>query len=98
MRAVVVMVRPDDYQVELFEPNAPQPMTRYLTDSTLPEEFKWKLGLLMFGLDDDEVGYKMHKANQYMVKITDKTFQLIRGTPHDDAGGKGQSEGEESSK
>jgi hypothetical protein len=84
--AVLVDVRPDNYQVELFDGSG---IRRYLTDHTLPEELKWKLGMLMFGLDDDEVGYKVHGDNRYVIKITDKTLQTIQGL-RDDAGSKGQ--------
>lgn len=82
MNMVVVTVRPDDYQVELvFDEATRGPLKRFVTDKTMPDEIKFKLGLLLFGLDDDGVGYKLADDNKFLIKLTDKTFALMRGIP-----------------
>lgn len=82
MRTARVCVRADDFEVLMSTRTGN--IIRYFTDATLPYELKWRLGMLMFGLDDPLIGFKMADAHQtYYVRVPDETFYPMIGMEYD---------------
>lgn len=91
---VTLQVFPSAYRVDLFNTNETD-ITRYFTDDTLPDELKWKLGLLSLGMDSRDIGWRIGSPveSRYRIKVSIETYRYIRGWDRNDAGGQSKNEG-----
>lgn len=61
MKSLTVTFKGDEYVVEGSQKSK---TIRYFTDTTLPDEIKHKLGLLMFGSKDSTIGWSGWRAKR----------------------------------
>lgn len=85
-RKVTLYVQPDKYLVIVRQ--GQRDIRRYFTDNTLPDELKWKLGMLMFGANDRHIGWQIGNPadSGYRIKVSEETFLYVGGTQTHDAG------------
>ena len=105
MKSLIVTCRSTHYVVESRYPNG---ATRYLTDRTLPDEIKHKLGLLMFGSKDKTVGWYVGEQLDwvgdnpdppvtFVVRVGEDTYEQVIGRVGRDTGSESESEGQKDS-
>jgi hypothetical protein len=105
MKSLMVTFKGDEYVVEyLAHPST----TRYFTDTTLPDEIKYKLGLLMFGVKDSTVGWRggfqsdwmlddPNTPRSYVVRVSEDTYEHVIGRIRHDTRSQGESQGQKDS-
>lgn len=106
MKSLIVTCKNTHYVIEArYRTGA----TRYLSDKLLPDEIKYKLGLLMFGYKDITIGWRYMGGQMdwvgdspdppqaFVVRVNDDTYQQVIGRITCDTRSESESEGQEDS-
>ena len=105
MKILMVTFKDDQYVVEGSQGST---TIRYFTDTTLPDEIKHKLGLLMFGSKDSTIGWRggyqsdwmlndPNTPRSFVVRVSEDTYKQVIGRISHDTGSQGEGQGQKDS-